>query len=282
MFSTAIIVFREVLEAALIIGIIAAATRDVPNRKRWIAAGLFLGLLGAGFVAASTEAIGAFASGIGQELFNAIVLGVAVFMLAWHNIWMSSHGAALASEARNVSANIREGRSARSILLLVVGLAVLREGSETVLFVYGIAASNASNTASMLAGGAIGMLAGVTLGVLVYAGLLRVPMRWFFSATSALVLLLAAGMASQAAKFLIQADVLPSLGSPIWDTSAIVSEQSVFGMLLHSLIGYDARPAGLQVLFYVATLVTISIGMEITKQLHISIRTKERAFQCAS
>jgi len=281
MFATAIIVFREVLEAALIIGIVAAATRDVPRRNRWIAAGLFLGLLGAGLVAASTEAIASFASGIGQELFNAIVLGIAVLMLAWHNIWMASHGAEMASHARKVGANIREGRSACSILLIVVGLAVLREGSESVLFLYGIAAANDANAASMLLGGLIGMLSGIALGYIIYAGLLRVPMRWFFSATSALVLMLAAGMASQAAKFLIQADLLPGFGSPLWDTSTILSEQSLLGMLLHSLIGYDSRPAGLQVLFYVATLVTISVGMKLTKSINISIRTKERAFQCA-
>jgi len=281
MFGTAIIVFREVLEAALIIGIVTAATRDVPGRARWITAGLFMGLVGAGIVATFTEVISSFASGIGQELFNAIVLGIAVLMLAWHSIWMASHGAELASNARKVGANIREGRSACSILLVVVGLAVLREGSETVLFLYGIAASNGANTSAMLSGGFIGMLLAIGLGYTIYAGLLRIPMRWFFGATSALILLLAAGMASQAAKFLIQADILPSLGEALWDTSAIVSEQSLTGMLLHNLIGYDARPAGLQLLFYVLVLVCIGFGMKITQDKSISIRSKERDLQCA-
>ena len=81
MFGTAIIVFREVLEAALIIGIVAAATRDVPGRSRWIVAGLLAGLVGSGIVAASTDVIASFASGVGQELFNAAILGVAVLML---------------------------------------------------------------------------------------------------------------------------------------------------------------------------------------------------------
>lgn len=281
MFGTAIIVFREALEAALIIGIIAAATRDVPGRNRWIFAGLALGLFGSGIVAASTEAIASFASGMGQELFNALVLGVAVLMLAWHNIWMSSHGVELANSARKVGASIRAGSSTLSVLLVVVGLAVLREGSETVLFLYGIATANAANGTSMLVGGLVGMLAGAVVGFGVYAGLLRVPMRWFFSATSALVLLLAAGMASQAAKFLIQADLIPALGSPVWDTSAVISEQSVFGMLLHSLIGYDSSPAGMQVLFYVATLLVISLGMRLVKHKNISVRSQGRAVQCA-
>ncbi|MFM2434474.1 MAG: hypothetical protein RL063_453 [Pseudomonadota bacterium] len=261
MFSTAIIVFREVLEAAIIIGIVSAATRDVSGRNLWLSAGVILGLVGSGLVAASTELIASFASGIGQELFNAGVLGVAILMLGWHNVWMASHGAQLASHARNLGTSISEGRSECSVLLVVVGLAVLREGSETVLFLYGISASAVNGANSMLFGGVLGTLAGIAVGYTLYAGLLRIPMRWFFATTGVLVMLLAAGMASSAAHFLIQADVLPSLVSPLWDTSAQLSEQSVLGMLLHSLIGYDTRPAGMQVVFYITVFALISLGM---------------------
>ena len=262
MFGTAIIVFREVLEASLIIGILAAATRSVPNSRRWLSAGLLAGLVGSGLVAAFTDVIGSLASGVGQEIFNAIVLGIAVLMLAWHNIWMSSHGAALAKSAKNTGKSISDGTSECSILLVIVGIAVLREGSETVLFLYGIAASNDGGQSSMLLGGLIGMLAGIAVGYMLYAGLLRIPLRWFFAATGILVLLLAAGMASQAAHFLIQADLLPSLASPLWDTSAVLPESGLPGMLLHSLIGYDSRPAGMQIVFYLTALISIYIGMK--------------------
>jgi high-affinity iron transporter len=264
MFGTAVIVFREVLEAALIIGIVAAATRDVPNNRRWISAGVILGLLGAMILAGFTDKISELASGMGQELFNALILIMAVFMLAWHNIWMASHGKELAANARNVGKAIKDGVKECSILLTVVGFAVLREGSETVLFLYGIATSDQVEVFSMLLGGAIGVAAGVAVGYTLYKGLLRIPMRWFFSATSILVLLLAAGMASQAAGYLIQSDLIPSLASPLWDTSETLPEKSVLGIMLHSLIGYDARPAGMQLVFYVVTLVTISIGMKLT------------------
>jgi len=267
MFGTAIIVFREVLEAALIIGIVAAATHNVPGSRGWLLAGLLAGLAGAGVVAAFTDVIGSFASGMGQELFNAIVLGIAVVMLAWHNIWMSSHGAALAASARSVGGDIRDGRRECSVLLLIVGLAVLREGSETVLFLYGISASEQGRS-SMLLGGLIGMSLGIAAGYMVYAGLLRMPLRWFFTATGVLVLLLAAGMASQSAHFLIQADMLPSLASPLWDTSAALPEKGVPGVLLHSLIGYDSRPDGMQLVFYIFTLATIGAGMKWAKQAH--------------
>lgn len=266
MFGSAVIIFREVLEAAILIGIIAAATRSVPGRNSWLAAGMLVGLAGAGLVAAFTDAIGSLASGIGQELFNAIVLGVAVLMLAWHNIWMSSHGAELADGARAIGGAIRDGRRECSILMLVVGLAVLREGAESVLFLYGIYATEGASASSMLAGGLIGCVAGIAVGYTIYAGLLRVPMRWFFTATGLLVLLLAAGMASQAARFLIQADLLPSLASPLWDMSDVLSESSIPGMLLHSLIGYDSHPAGMQLVFYLIVLTAIAFGMRMANR----------------
>lgn len=262
MFGAAVIVFREVLEASIIIGIIAAATRTVAGSRRWLFAGLLAGLAGAGVIAAFADVIGAQASGLGQEIMNAAVLGMAVLMLAWHNIWMSSHGALLAASARTVGSDIREGRRACSVLFIIVGLAILREGSETVLFLYGIAASETGGRSAMLTGGAIGLLMGVLAGYMIYAGLLRVSLRWFFSATSALVLMLAAGMASQAAHFLIQADLLPALATPLWDSSSVLPENGLPGMLLHSLIGYDARPAGMQLVFFVVALTAITLGMK--------------------
>lgn len=270
MLGTAVIVFREVLEAALIIGIVAAATHEVPVRSRWIAAGLLFGLLGAAVVAGFTDEISHLASGLGQEIFNASVLGIAVVMLAWHSIWMSSHGAELAANARKVGHAIRDGNKECRILMIVVGVAVLREGSETVLFLYGIAASGSVAAHAMVLGGLLGVIAGVAVGYALYAGLLKIPLRWFFSVTGVLVLLLAAGMAGQAANFLVQADLIPSLASPLWNTSAILPERSVPGMLLHSLIGYQEQPTGIQMLFYVGTLVLIGLGMKVSSQMKLT------------
>ncbi len=269
MFSTAIIVFREVLEAAIIIGIIAAATRDVPGRNAWIGAGLLLGLLGSALVAASASSISNLADGVGQELFNALILGAAVLMLAWHSIWMASHGKQLAASARNVGKAIRDGASERSVLLAVIGIAVLREGAETVLFLYGIATSEQVGASALLLGGFAGIVAGMGVGYALYKGLLRIPLHWFFTITSTLVLLLAAGMASQMARYLIQADMIPALLSPLWDTSSALPEKSVPGLLLHSLIGYDASPAGMQLVFYVATLLAIIAGMKLVNRLQL-------------
>jgi len=261
MFGTALIVFREVLEAALIVGIVSAATHGIPGRVRWIGAGIAAGLLGSLGVAAGAGAISQLAEGMGQELFNASILGLAVAMLAWHNIWMSVHGREMAEDAKLVGNEIRSGAKALSVLMVVVAIAVLREGSETVLFLYGVAISGESSRGPMILGGAIGLAGGVAVGWLLFTGLLRIPIRWFFSVTSLLVLLLAAGMASQAARFLVQANVLPSLAQPLWDTSSLVSNSSLAGKALQGLIGYDARPAGMQIAFFVSVAVVIWAGM---------------------
>ena len=265
MFGTALIVFREVLEAALIIGVIAAATKGVPARGRWLFGGTLLGLAGSAVVAASMEGIAQFADGVGQEIFNAAILGVAVLMLAWHSIWMASHGKVLAAEARSIGSDIRDGQRTLSVLLVVVAVAVLREGAETVLFLYGVALSGSSSLVEMMAGGAMGVVGGAVVGVTLYLGLLRIPVRWFFAATSALVLLLAAGMAAQAARYLVQADILPSLKSPLWDISGVLPNESAVGAVLHGLVGYDAHPAGMQVVFYVVVAVAIGAGMQWVK-----------------
>lgn len=260
MFGASLIVFRESLEAALLIGIIAAATRGLPQRNRWLALGIGAGLAGSLLVAAATQSIANLADGSGQELFNAAILGIAVLMIGWHNIWMASHGKEMAGKAKQVGNDIRSGRQELSAIGIVVALAVLREGSESVLFLQGMAAATTDSGAMVLLGGAIGMLAGCALGLIVYRGLLHIPLRWFFSVTSALLLLLAAGLASQMAKFLIQGDFIPSLVSPVWDTSTLLTTSSVLGTALHVLIGYDARPSGMQLLFYLATFITIAFG----------------------
>ena len=261
MFAAALIVFRESLEAALIISIMAAATRGIPSRGRWILAGILAGLAGAAAVASSMGLISNLASGMGQELFNAAILTLAVGMLAWHNIWMSVHGREMAAQAMTTARAINEGTRERSVIFIVVALAVLREGSETVLFLYSLATSSEGGLQTTLGGGVGGLVAGLLVGGLLYAGLLRIPLRWFFSITGVLVLLLAASMASQAAGFLVQADLLPSLGAPLWDTSDVLPQTTAVGTLLHALIGYNAQPAGMQVVLYVATLVAITAGM---------------------
>jgi high-affinity iron transporter len=272
MLGSALIVFREVLEAALVIGIACAATRGIATRNFWVAGGIAAGAAGACLVAGFAEAIAGWAEGMGQEIFNASVLLAAVGMLGWHNVWMARHGREMAQEMSALGKSVQSGSRPLYALGAVIALAVLREGSEVVLFLYGLAAGGASS-AGMLAGGAIGLAGGTAIGIVLYFGLLRVPTKHFFTVTSWMILLLAAGMASQAAGFLIQADYLPPLGAMLWDSSGIVSHDSLLGEILRTLIGYDARPSGMQLLFYLITLVTIGVAMKLFgRPLPVAVR----------
>ncbi|AGZ30972.1 FTR1 family iron permease [Burkholderia pseudomallei] len=257
MLSTAVIVFREVLEAALVVSIVLAATKGVPSRAWWVSAGLLGGVVGAAFIAAFADVVSAWASGMGQEVFNAGVMFVATIMLAWHSIWMGKHGREMAQQLSQVGRAVAAGSRPLTGLAIVVGVAVLREGSEAVLFLYGIAAGDPGQAPQMIAGGALGVLGGVGLGAGMYAGLLQIPLQRLFSVTNALIVLLAAGMASQGTGFLVSAGWMPSWGDTVWDTSWLLKESSVVGKMLHTLVGYTARPAGIQIVAYVATLLVI-------------------------
>jgi FTR1 family protein len=257
MFATALIVFREVLEASLIVGIVMAATRGAPGRGCWVSAGILAGAAGACAVAAFADVIATAASGLGQEILNAGVLFAAVLMLGWHNIWMKQHSRALAARISGIGRGVAEGSRPLYALAVVVGLALLREGSEVVLFLYGIVSAEGTGILPMLAGSLLGVTGGVAIGTVLYRGLLHIPARHVFSVTSWMILLLAAGMAAQGAHFLVQAGLLPPLGVAVWNTSALVPEHGPVGQVLHVLVGYMARPDGIELLFYVITLVLI-------------------------
>ena len=257
MLATLLIVFREVIEAGLIVGIVLAATKGVPQRGLWVSYGVVAGIAGAFLVAAFASEIGELFQGSGQELFNAGILLLAVSMLTWHNVWMASHGRAMAQEMRQVGAAVVAGRRPLAALSVVCGVAVLREGSEVVLFLYGIAVSGGTSAAGMIAGGVLGTITGAGASALMYLGLLTIPARYLFSVTSGLITLLAAGLASQAVAFLQQGGYVEFLTSTIWDTSWLLSDSSMFGRLLHTLVGYTDRPSGAQLVVYLLTITTI-------------------------
>lgn len=260
MFEAALLlVFREMIEAGLIVGIVLGATRGIPRRGRYIVGGIAGGLLGAALVAVFAGQLGNAFEGMGREVFNAAILLFAVLMLAWHNIWMAHHGKQLAREMKAVGEDVSFGKKSLMALAIVVGIAVLREGSEVVLFMYGLAAADASKNMAMLQGGAVGVVLGVALSALMYAGLLRIPLRYFFRATGMMITLLAAGLAAKAVHLLQQAGFINLWQKKLWDTSHLLSDSSVFGEMLHVLVGYSDKPNGLQVLVYVLTITVITL-----------------------
>jgi high-affinity iron transporter len=252
-----IIVFREVIEAGLVVGIVLAVTKGIAGSRALVALGVVAGLVGASLVAAFAGVIGEALQGIGQEVFNASILIIAVVMLTWHNLWMARHGRELAAEVRQVGDAVRTGARSISALGVVVAVAVMREGSEVALFMYGLVASSNSTSWELLVGSLLGLALGCGVTAVTYLGLVTIPTRRLFAVTTVLITFLASGLAAQAVLFLQQAAIITALGQTAWDTSGILSDTSLFGRVLHTLLGYADQPSEMQVVVYLVTLTTI-------------------------
>jgi high-affinity iron transporter len=176
---------------------------------------------------------------------------------------MSRHGRELVAELRAAGEAVVAGSKSLLALAIVVAIAVLREGSEVVLFLYGVAAAQGGASWAMVAGGFVGLILGSSVCLLTYLGLITIPARYLFGVTSALIALLAAGMAAQAIAFLEQANILTALDETMWNTSWILSDSSFLGRALHTLVGYVDQPTAMQVVVYAATLGTIVVLMKL-------------------
>lgn len=270
MLASLIVVFREVFEAGLIVGIVLAATRGIVGRGVFVSGGIAAGVLGAGFLALFAGTLSDALAGRGQEVFNASILSVAVLMLGWHNLWMASHGREIAREMKAMGHAVAAGDKSLLAMAIVVAIAVLREGAEVVLFLYGIAVSSHENWGALLLGGLLGIGLGALVSFALYRGLVAIPIARMFSLTNWLIALVAAGMAGQAAALLAGVDLIPSWGYELWDTSWLLSQDSIIGRALHALVGYADRPMGVQLAAFLVVLLALLIGAQFvgTKEPH--------------
>ena len=259
MLVSLILVFREAMEAGLIVGIVLAASAGVRGRTRWVASGIAAGMAGACLVAAFAGALSNAFEGTGQEVFTAGILLFAVAMLTWHVVWMSHHGQQMAAEFRQIGKEVQLGQRSLFALAVVVAVAVLREGAEVVLFLYGVVVASHTGVVSLVTGGVAGLVLAAAMSWMLYRGLLAIPLHKLFKVTNGLIALLAAGMAGQAAAVLHTADILPGWGEQLWNTSFILEDKSILGKALHALIGYSARPSGIQVAAWAGTLAVLMV-----------------------
>jgi len=265
MFTTVLIVFRESLEAALLVGVVAAATRGLAGRGRWLAVGIAAGVAGAVLLAMMAGRLSGWFDGLGQDAVNIGVLALALSMLLWHCIWVSTHTRQMVIDAKSLGHSVQQGRRTPWALLAVVALAVLREGAETVLFVAGSLTSSSTPTATLIAAVLAGIGLGATVGALIYTGLTQVPTRHVFSVTNVLIALLAASLASQLVRALAQAGLLQAWTAPVWDSTSLLAQDSATGTFMHALVGYEARPSLAQLLAYLTVLAMIYAGTRLLR-----------------
>jgi high-affinity iron transporter len=272
MLAAAIIVFREVLEAALIVSVILAATKGLQGRLKMIFGGVGAGIIGSCIVALFTAQLSDAFSGFGQELFHAAIMFTVVGLLAWHIVWMQKHGREMVCEMKEIGAEVMAGKKSLFALAAVVALAVLREGSEIVLFIQGMMASGAMQ--DVMGGLVLGIACGSLAGWLLYIGFLKLSLKHLFSTTNIVLMLIAAGMAARGADKLIQAGVIPSLYDNVWDSSSVLPEASLPGQFLTALVGYIAQPSAMQIVFYVTTVAAILLMLRLQKGQSIPAKIK--------
>jgi high-affinity iron transporter len=266
MLQIAIVVFREILEISLIVGILTAATKEIHGRIKWILGGLGLGIIASVILALFTDRISESLDGMGQEFFNGLILIAAAVMISWTILWMQKHAKSMSAELKRLGNSVREGRKPLYVLLFVVFFSVLRESTEIVLFSYSYYISGTA-VAHIILGLAIGIISGIAIGAALYFGLLKAFGKYFFSVTTWILVFFAAGIAAQGMGFWINAEIVPALGNPAFDSSNILSQQSVFGKFLHIFFGYIDQPAGSQLIAYFMTLAVLVMGLRVAKKM---------------
>jgi high-affinity iron transporter len=280
MLAALVIVFREVLEAGLIVGVVLAASRGVTGRNAAVGLGILAGVAGSMLVAVFTARISNAFDGRGQELFIAGILLFAVVMLAWHVVWMADHAREMTQELRKLGSEVAAGHQSLFALGAAVAVAVMREGSEVVLFLTGIVMQGKDSGTELLLGSAGGLVLGAAVSLVLYFGLAAIPLKRMFSVTGVLVTLLAAGLAASAVQQLSNAGILNVLDTSLWNTSWLLSESSWPGRILHVLIGYMDQPTGMQLIAYILTAGSI-FGLVYMRSKPAAASARQRASQRA-
>jgi high-affinity iron transporter len=252
-----IILFRESIEIALLLGTIFAATKSIPNAVKHIIAGIILGLIGSSILAFFTSNISNSFNGQGQEIFNIAILSLSIFLIMWTVIWMKSRAKNLKHDLNHLTEKIVQGDILVLTLPIMVATFIFREGTEIVLFVYGILTVEKLSTIQLLISVGSGVSLGLLVGLILYLGLVQYSGRKLFQITSWLFILIAASLSTEVANLLNSINILPQLSKTLWDTSWLIPDGSIVGDLLNSVIGYQARPSLLQIMLYISTILMI-------------------------
>ncbi len=259
MLGTFVITWREAIEAALIVGILMTYLQKIGESRqyRYVWAGVGLGIgasIGFGLISGGISRL---FEGIGQELFQAAILGLAVIVLTYMVVWMHYNSRHIKGELQKKA---DEALATRKLWMLgsLAFIGVFREGIETVLFLWGLVLQGGGAGHSwIVTGGFLGILVAVFMAWVFFKGFGHLNLRTFFSVTGVLLIFIAAGMLSTATGKLISVGVLPGLIEPVWNSSWLVTERSFAGALLSGLLGYRSRPSLMEVIAYALYFVTV-------------------------
>jgi high-affinity iron transporter len=254
--ATFVITLREAFEAVLVLGIVYSYLDRIGARLQfhWVTWGGILGLLASLALGIAVSMLSGPLVDLGPDLIGLGVIFGAVVLLTWHGWWMRQHAREIKGDLQR---RIDTARATQRfwIVGLIAFTAVFREGAETVLFLWGLLAQAAITRGWVTAfGGVLGVAGAAALGWAIFRGGRRLSLPRFFAITTALILLLAAGLFSTGVGRLQGLGWLP-MTSPVWDTSALLDDRSLVGSFLGGLVGYRARPTTAEVIAYLAYVV---------------------------
>jgi high-affinity iron transporter len=260
MIASLLIAFREGLEAALIVGIVLSYLKKTGQFQyaRYAWAGVAAAVVVSAALALGITAIGAELEGPAEPIFEGTMMFLAVGVLTWMIFWMRYQSRTLKSSLEHEIQSAVGGGHPRA-LFAVAFFAVAREGLETALFLS--AAAFATDGGSTLIGSALGLLAAVFTGYLIFASTVRLNLRNFFSVTGILLLLFGAGLFAHGIHEFQEAGLLFSLNEHVWDISHILSAESPVGQILTVLFGYNASPSLEEAIGYVGYWVFTLVGL---------------------
>lgn len=258
------ITWRESVEALLVVGILRAWLNERPDRVwglRWLWGGVALGLAAALGLALLMLGAASLLDGEAGEWFQAAMVLVAAALILQMVGWMRRHGRALRQDLEHRAAGQLARASGWGIALLAA-LAIAREGSETAVFLYGVAGRHAgAGRWAFSASALLGLALALASFWLLQSGRRWMSWRSFFRLSELLLLLLAASLWVNALDRLISLDVLPTLMDPVWNTAAWLDDSGAVGGLVAALTGYRAQPALITVLAYLAFWVGVALAL---------------------
>lgn len=267
MFKIAVVIFRECLEIALLLGIIAAVTKPVKHSRRYIIAGVLAGVSAASIMAFFASSITEAFDGLGDELLDATVILFTAFLIIWTVVWMQGYNKKIRKHLGDLSEKINSNTTSKTMLSIVVATTILREGMEIILFVYSISSAEDITMSEYAWGLVFGALSGFATGLVLYKGLINFSGKYIFKISTILLILIAAGLAAQAAGLLTSIGVIDVLSEQLWDTSWLIDDRSTIGKLLNITIGYDSRPNIMQIIFYFSTIMFTVLMMRLKSRM---------------
>jgi high-affinity iron transporter len=254
-----VISLREGLEAALIVGILLGALKQLsrPELGRYIWTGVISAVVVSVIAAAGLVAAGIELEGTAEQVFEGVTLITAAVFLTGMIFWMKRQGkgfrTALEANVRGAAQQTSSANTSSGWALFAVAFfAVVREGVELALLL--VATSLKGPALNTIVGAAAGIGAAVVIGILIYRGVLHLNLRTFFGVTNALLLLFAAGMVALGIHELVEASMMPAIIDPLYNLNPILSDKSTVGEVLKSLLGYNGNPALSETIAYIAYL----------------------------